>query len=251
MPIEYFTEVSGGTAVGQTVGGDELGTVPALAPGQPVGTSYLLFIDEFYTLAARRNRVLRNMVEQLPMLTPEDRMAIVAFDGKKVDMISSWSQSTDELTRALAGAMMRPTMGAQRAAARRLFAPDAVASTERASRLAEFERPELVGGGFRVGSDLPTLEEEQLVEYLTDDVKRIVMAASSTLRSFANPPGRKVMLMVAGGWPYNPAQWVVSDPTRALYTTGYGYGKNLYGSTDRNCQPPELHALPDRRAVPS
>lgn len=228
VPIEYFTEVSGGTAAGPAAGADELGTVPALAPGQPVGTSYLLFVDDFYTAAARRNLVLRRMIEQLPMLTPEDRMAVVAYDGKQLEMLSTWSQSTAALTRVLEGAMDRPARGAQRYTERRLFIPDSVAATERASRLAEFEQPELLGSGFRVGSDLPTLEEEQLIERLTDDVKRVVMAAASTLRSFANPPGRKVMLLISGGWPYTPAQWVVTDPTRALYTTGYGYGKNLY-----------------------
>jgi len=227
VPIEYFTEVSGGTALADA-GAQELGTVPALAPGVPVPTSFLVFIDEYFTLASRRNQVLSQLIEQLPMLNPEDRMAVVAFDGKKLDMLTSWSQSVEALTRVVEQARERPTFGVHRFTRERLFAGDATAAAERASRAADFERPELFGAGIRVGSDLPTLEEEQLIGMLTDDVERVVMAAASTLRSFANPPGRKVMLLVAGGWPYTPAQWVVTDPERALYTTGYGYGDNLY-----------------------
>lgn len=228
VAIEYFTEVSGGTAAGHTQGAAELGSVPALAPGEPVGTSYLLFVDEFFTGKAQRNRVLRGLVEQLPMLTPEDRMAVVAFNGKKVEMLSTWSQSVEALTRTLEDAMQRPTFGAQRFSERRLLLPDALAQRERETRLDEFEQTDVRGTSVGVGSDLPTLEEEQLMELFTDDVNRVVMAAASTLRSFASPPGRKVMLLLAGGWPSTPAQWVITDPNRALYTTRYRYGRRLY-----------------------
>jgi hypothetical protein len=32
-------------------------------------------------------------------------------------------------------------------------------------------------------------------------IERVTLAATATLRSFANPPGRKVMLVLSGGWP--------------------------------------------------
>ena len=89
-PIEYFTEVVGGTAVlpeADSAGG----TVPALAPGEDVGTSYLVFIDEFFARPDDRNRLLTRMIEQLPNLSLDDRMAVVAYNGKKVDMLSTWS----------------------------------------------------------------------------------------------------------------------------------------------------------------
>lgn len=229
IPVEYFTEVSGGTATGHTQGAARLGTVPALAPGQPVGTSYLIFVDEFFTSSKQRNRVLRRMIEQLPMMTPEDRMAVVAFNGRRLDMLSTWSQSTEALTRVFEDALNREAYGSQRFSERRLMAPDAVLTTERASRLEEFEQPSLLGAGFTVGSDMLTIEEEQLIELLTEDVERLVMAASSTLRSFASPPGRKVMMMLSGGWPSTPAQLVVPNPNRALYISGFSHGRKLYG----------------------
>ncbi len=63
--------------------------MPALAPGAAVGTSYLVFIDDFFTRPPDRDRVIDGLIEQLPNLTPQDRMAIVAYDGKKVDMLTT------------------------------------------------------------------------------------------------------------------------------------------------------------------
>ena len=60
------------------------------------------------------------------------------------------------------------------------------------------------------------IDERMRADEITAQVKRAVLAASSALRSFANPPGRKVMLLAAGGWPYNPGQWVVRDRNRVL-----------------------------------
>src|SRR5687768_4772452 len=91
MPIEYFTEVRGGQAIAASEAGSGQSAavqgLPALAPGSAVGTSYLVFIDDYFAVGARRNEVLRELMEDLGRLGPEDRMAIVAFDGKKTDML--------------------------------------------------------------------------------------------------------------------------------------------------------------------
>ncbi len=222
VPIEYFTEVLGGTAV---VPGADSATVPALAPGEDVNTSYLVFVDDYFSRPNDRDRVLQRMIEQLPNLLPGDRMAVVAFDGKKVDMLSTWSQSVESLTRVLERARDRPAYGLQREAERRVFE----LTRERPGTLVgeedRFVR-QLEPGGF--GDDL-TIDERQLAEMITGQVGKVVLAASSTLRSFANPPGRKVMLLLSGGWPYNPAYWVINDPSRALYvSTELRDGERLY-----------------------
>ncbi|MEM7586870.1 MAG: VWA domain-containing protein [Acidobacteriota bacterium] len=216
VPIEYFTEVLGGTAV---VRGDESAgaTVPALAPGVEVGTSYLVFIDEYFALPSDRSRVVRKLIEQLSYLGPKDRMAIVAFNGTKVEMLSTWSQSVSALERVLQKAMDRPVYGLARRAEQRLFEssrdvrPDPLAGT-----------PDEV---------LPTdleIDERVRADEIVGQVERAVLAASSALRSFANPPGRKVMLLYSGGWPYNPAQWVVRSPIRVLNSTTFASGDEIY-----------------------
>ncbi len=120
VPIEYFTEVLGGTAVLPDAAGAGA-TLPALAPGEDVGTSYLVFIDEYFSLPTDRNRVLEGMIDQVAHLQPEDRMAIVAYDGKRVEMLTTWSQSVEALKRVLKKARDRPAYGLRREAERRVF----------------------------------------------------------------------------------------------------------------------------------
>lgn len=242
VPIEYFTEVEGGTAVAS--GGEAArATVPALLPGKPVSTSYLVFIDDYFTIGARRNRVLSRLLEQVSVLNPEDRMAVVSFDGRRLDMLTSWTQSPEELERVLTAAMARPARGAQAAAERRLHE---TSGEEELQAQAEANQPVVrgqavgqIGGasglfnsnlnGARVGNSMPSLRQEQAAGVVENQVRRVVAAAASALRGFANPPGRKVMMLLAGGWPYSPAEWTISDPTLTTYTTGFGYGQNLYG----------------------
>lgn len=216
VPIEYFTEVLGGTAV-QSGTESQAGTLPALAPGAPVSTSYLVFIDEFFMLPSMRNMVLKGMIEQLPMLDPEDRMAVVAFNGKKLEMLSSWSQSIPELTRVFEDALERPAYGLQRRAEERSFESGR-----------EFRERRLLQSVANPTYRLD-IEEEQEAQRIAGQVKRAVMSATSALRGFANPPGRKVMVLFSGGWPYNPAQWVVGDFTRSIQETGIPQGEQLYG----------------------
>jgi len=218
-PIEYFTEVHGGTAA---VRGDEtqVATMPALAPGTPVSTSYLLFVDEYFTVAPHRNRVLRGLVEQLPQLNPEDRMAVVAFDGKKLEMLSTWSQSIEALTRVLEAATERPAYGLQRLAEQRSF--------EATREILGRRSGVLDGDPRRLDRTRLDVEEEQQAEILARQVKRVTLAASSALRGFANPPGRKVLLLMSGGWPYNPASWVTGDLALAALASNVPYGEELY-----------------------
>ncbi len=219
VSIEYFTEVSGGAAI---ISGDEGAgsAVPALAPGVPVPTSYLVFIDEFFSIAADRNRLVKKMIDQLSFMTPEDRMAVVAFSGKKVEMLSTWSQSQTDLKRVFQRTLERKAYGLMRRSEQRLY---------ESSRDARIVREDLVinEAGEALSSDLE-IDERFRADEITGQVKRVVLAASSALRSFANPPGRKVMLLLSGGWPYNPGQWVINDPQRYIFASTLDAGDDLY-----------------------
>ena len=219
VPIEYFTEVSGGTAVHS---GDEGSgsAVPALAPGVPVSTNYLVFIDEYFSLPTDRNRLLERMIDQLPFMAPEDRMAVVAYGGKSVEMLSTWSQSPNELERVFKKARERKAYGLARRAEQRLY------ESTRETRGDALD-PEGIDTEPALSTDLE-IDERFRADELTSQVKRVVLAASSALRSFANPPGRKIMLLLSGGWPYNPGQWVVTDPTRYIYANTLERGDEIY-----------------------
>ena len=207
VPIEYFNEIRGGQAVapGEEEKASPVKGLPSLAPGSPVGTSYLVFIDNFFSLGPRRDEVLRNLKEQLSRLGPEDRMAIVAWDGGQVEMLTSWSNSARQLGSAIEKALGERTYGIARLAELRTFQ-----SSQR-----------LGGGAFartprETFAERPDVEEIEFAQRLVGQTERAVSAAVSALHGFAAPPGRKVMLLLSGGWPYSAMDYVINNPNRPV-----------------------------------
>ena len=207
VPIEYFNEVRGGQAIspGEGEGSSPVKGLPSLAPGSPVGTSYLVFVDDFFSLGPRRDEMLRDLKGQLSRLGPEDRMALVAWDGRRVEMLSSWSNSERQLGLAIEKAIERKAYGVARLAELRTF---------QASQ-------RLTGDTFEPGpraafSQRLDIQEIEYAQRVAAQTERAVAAAVSTLRGFASPPGRKVMLLLSGGWPFSALDYVVNNPNRAL-----------------------------------
>jgi len=216
-PIDYFTEILGGEAVRRAPPADgaaAVAAVPAVVPGEPIGTSYLVFIDDFFALERDRNRVLEALKADLPGLAPGDRMAVVAFDGRSVEMLTTWTDSGRLLERAIQDALGRPGFGLQRVAERRVF--ENVGASEYGNPLVRGPR------SFGLDSD-----ERVYANTLAGQVRRSVAAAVATLRGFAQPPGRKVMLVLAGAWPYSVASFVIDNPTRVLSDEQVTYGPAL------------------------
>jgi VWFA-related protein len=211
VPVEYFSEVRGGQAIapGAAAAGETLPGLPSLAPGTAVGTSYLVFVDDFFSIQPRRNEVLKSLQDELTRLRPEDRMAIVAYDGRSLDMLTTWSNSERVLSRALDQALGRPAYGVQRLADLRNFE-----TTQRMNSSIG-----VVPGPRSAFSRHLDLEEIGYSGQLAGQVERTVGAAVSTLRGFASPPGRKVMLLFSGGWPYSPADYALNDPNRVLVSS--------------------------------
>lgn len=177
-PIEFFTEIQGGRAVPAETGTAtprSPSTLPSMRAGEAIGLSYLVFIDDYYTIKTERNQVLKRLRQQIPTVRQEDRMAVVAFDGKKLSMLTSWTNNHTVLERVFDEAMSREALGLLR----------------RVQRFPGFgfNASETSGGGV-----IENLERRAQFE-------RVTTAAVSTLRSFAMPEGRKVMMMVTGEWP--------------------------------------------------
>src|SRR5436309_1811249 len=66
VAIEYFNEIRGGQAIapGPREESSPVKGLPSLAPGSPVGTSYLVFVDDFFFVGPRRDELLRDLKGQ-------------------------------------------------------------------------------------------------------------------------------------------------------------------------------------------
>lgn len=209
VPIEFFTEFRGGQAL-RDVGASPFAVAP-ISDLQAAGTSYLVFIDDFFSIRNDRDRVIRSLEGELPFVGPDDRMAIVAWDGARTEMLTTWTADQRELRRALQKALMRPAGGLERAV----------------------ERRNILSGGFSplvgpLGLRGLAITERVYTEILTDQLADAVDAAGATLRGFAAPPGRKVMILASGGWPFRPAEFVTGDPLVANLDQRFAQGPEIY-----------------------
>lgn len=220
IKIEYFSEVRGGQTIAPEAGATEtVPGLPDLAPGSPVGTSYLVFIDDYFSISPDRNLVLRSLKEDLAHLGPEDRMALVAYDGRHVEMLSSWSSSQRDLARAIDREMGNLAHGLERQAELRNFR----SSEGPNSNVQSFTQQSR--GNF--ANTTLNINEEGYIEQLGGQIESVVHAAVGTLRGFATPPGRKVMLLLSGGWPFSPADYAINDISRPITQSGLPSGEKL------------------------
>ncbi|HEY0553687.1 MAG TPA: hypothetical protein VGG20_05435, partial [Thermoanaerobaculia bacterium] len=84
VPVEYFTEVAEGR-------GGSSGPQAPVAAGEEVGRSYLVFVDDAFSLGNVRDQALANLERDLTLLKPGDQMAVLAFDGTRIDVLSGWT----------------------------------------------------------------------------------------------------------------------------------------------------------------
>ena len=78
-----------------------------------------MFVDDYFSIAHHRNAVLKALKADAARLGPEDRMALVAYDGGRLAMLADWSAPGASLERAFDQAMARKTHGFERAKERR------------------------------------------------------------------------------------------------------------------------------------
>lgn len=211
VPVEYFTEVKEGRSL-SPAGSDPAASasLPGVAPEGAVPTWYLVFIDDYFAIAPHRNAVLQSLKADLGRLGPEDRMAIVAFDGGRLSMISNWSGSRNALERAFDEAMTRTARGFDRTKELESFLRDEnfASTTTGDDQLLDLA---VLNAGLNE-------REYAYADTLVRQVKGMVGATVSAMRGFAAPEGRKVLLLLSGGWPFSPQSYVKPDgmPTRSL-----------------------------------
>ncbi|HUP25198.1 MAG TPA: VWA domain-containing protein [Thermoanaerobaculia bacterium] len=195
-PIDYFSEVRDGVAQPSV---EPAASAPGVLASGDVGTSFLVYVDDNRTRKTERDLVVEGLIEDLVLLGPHDRMAVVAQRGPELVMLSSWSSDRSHLEQALrelldgdrfGGALRSPLVSARRAA---LVGREQLVDVRQ-----DAPRVLAAPAGF---DRVATVHESLAATESRIDLELAVAGAVSTLRGFARPAGRKVMLMLAGDWP--------------------------------------------------
>ncbi|MEM9407609.1 MAG: VWA domain-containing protein [Acidobacteriota bacterium] len=203
--VDYFSEIRFGRAEESS---EDVEVLPGLDAGSAVGTNYLVYVDDNHTLWHVRKPLIESLIEDLGFMRGADRMAVVAHRGTRLEMLSSWTSDQRVLERALrrlldkndfGGALKSPLRTARvaetrRAAARGLRDADDDGSRGFAGNSALTESQELAESGLQNFRSFAAREAEI-------DLDLAVAGVVATLRSFAEPEGRKVMMLLAGDWP--------------------------------------------------
>lgn len=194
VPVEFFLEVRDGRAQavstpeqGEPAGAGDTAALPSgVTSGEEVGNSYLIFIDEYFSPIALRNEALRSLAREVTRLGPEDRVAVVSYNSRKLAVLSDWTAPGEALSRTLRQAAdIRYSIAS--AALRAETIPD---GSEPLLEDYNGEGGELYGG---FGNYLNL----QMAE-------RSVNAAMAAQRAFASDvPGRKIMILLSGGWNFD------------------------------------------------
>lgn len=202
VAVEYFTEVREGEAIAASPGAAD--RQPSVETGGPVGTNYLIFVDDLFSIAAQRDVVLKGLVRDLSQLGPRDRVAIVAWDGRRLTRLADWS-SGNAVAGAIRQAMMRPTRGLRdRIEQARLRSDSALVAS--AIRGKFVDQPDIgqsdQSGPVTAGLSSLSLTELAYGSMVAGDIAGTVSAVVSAMRAAGAPEGRKVMLLLCGGWPF-------------------------------------------------
>ncbi len=219
VPIEFFTEVRDGKVI------DSQQAVPALADADTASTSFLVFVDEFFPMHNDKKRVLKAVAERARNMQPGDRAAVVAWDGKNLVTLSGWSSSPQDVAQAVEAAMERPSGGLHRRAERDQWIGRRPAAATAARTPGRPARGGAYDPRYRLGP-----QEEIYADRLVAQLSTAVGAVSAAMRGIETPPGRKALVLLSGGWPWDPAQWVAEDHRRMVSDPKYPRGAALYGA---------------------
>lgn len=210
VPLDYFSEIADGRAASPPAAA--AGPAAPVAPAEAVERSYLVFIDDSFSVASPRNDVLGRLADDLGLLGPADRMAVLAFDGQRIDVLSPWSADRAALAQALRAARERPAHGNQLISAERSMVGDQDITLDAAIAM-EYTAQE-------IRDMLGTLGKRVNPEARTQ-LGRTAVAMAGALRGFEAPPGRKVMLLLSGGWSLTVAPKLFGPLVESANRLGY------------------------------
>jgi VWFA-related protein len=213
VPIEYFTEVENGTAAATAAVAESTeGPVAPVGPSEAIGRSYLVFIDESFSVSKPRDVVLENLEADLKLMQGEDQMAVLAFNGSTIDVLSPWTSDKTALAAALRNARQRQAKGNELLAKNRSLGNDHDLATW-VGETQEFDARDM---GLLLG-DLDSRVSPEARTQLGKTAK----AMAGTLRGLELPFGRKVMMLLSGGWSLGVAPRLYAPVVTAANQLGY------------------------------
>jgi len=213
VPVEYFAEIEEGTSVAAEKA--------PVAAGEEVARNYLVYLDDAFSLANRRNAVLDKLERDLTLLGPADRMAILAFDGTRIQVLCPWSGDRKTLAAALAQARQRPASGGEMLAHQRKLQADVTWLYDNADSIATGDSTSAAGTNTsEIGTAVDWMSTRNSPESRTE-LGKATEAATAALRGFEAPPGRKLMLLLSGAWALSVAPRLYVPIVHAANELGY------------------------------
>ena len=213
VPVEYFAEIADGTSV-------KAENAP-VAAGEEVARNYLVYVDEAFSLAGRRNSVLEKMERDLALLGPADRMAVLAFDGTRIHVLTGWTGDKKTLQAALAQARQRPARGDEMLASQRKLQADVTWIQDNADGIASGDSNRVGGPKVsEIGEEFDWMSRRISPEARTG-LGKSTEAAVAALGGFETPPGRRMMLLLSGAWSLSVAPRLYGPLVRTANQLGY------------------------------
>lgn len=167
MPVETFAEIHDGE-----------------------GNHYLIFIDEIFSRERLRDEALKGIARDLQALEPRDKVAIVAMDSDQFEILCAWTHPGPELESLLRRMIRHP--GSLAGSGLRLKSADPAAERLRRAYQALLDRL-YAEEAWRRGA-----VDDARVELASHE--KALSAAAASLGAFTGVPGRKLMLLLSGGW---------------------------------------------------
>jgi VWFA-related protein len=210
VPVEFFTEVEEGSA-------RAAGAASPVPAGEAVGRNYLVFIDDSFSVSGARDKALQDVERDLALLGPEDRMAVLAFDGGAISVLARWTGDRAALAAALAEARRRPARGNRTIAHNRALQSDVNMVSGSGAMISDGDTNPLTNTIDRIMEALSgRISPESRAQ-----LGRSAPAAASALRAFEAPPGRKVLLLFSGAWSVGVAGALYAPMIEAANRLGY------------------------------
>lgn len=200
QPLSYFMEIRGQSGQAES---------PAHVINEAeMPRNFLVFIDDWFTQRPYRARLFKRLVEDIEAMRPIDRMAIVRYRGKGVELLSDWTSDKIQLRDIIdAAAEMVPG--------------EKLREAQLDHNSVDFNRPiHRTSGGDETRVLMERRNERsrlQKGEVLSSQIKGTAEVVEVAMRSFAGVDGRKSLLLLSSGWPYDIAN---------LYGLGTRLGSN-------------------------